>query len=181
MLNMLNAEDMHFLLYFGTVLTIFVAFYYMAAKKQKQMADKVIESLNQQQKTNHQLSLIITELRHSNRFLADMAGLEPVEYPESQIQTSTNLSTTNGNQYKLYVGNIDYTATESELASHFTQFGQVEFVNIPVNRYTGKARGFGFVSFGSRSDAERAIALHGTEFKGRQIQVNFAKERGLAQ
>jgi RNA recognition motif-containing protein len=80
-------------------------------------------------------------------------------------------------QIKLYVGNIDYSATEEELAQHFSKFGQVQFVNIPINRYTGRARGFGFVTFAREVEAERAMALNGSEFKGRQIQVNFAKER----
>lgn len=188
-LSILNPADMHFLLYFATILTIFFVFYYAAAKKQKLAIDKVNQSLDQQQKTNQQLTLIITELRHSNRFLAELADLEPIEYSDSRSHVEATLSTqpnmnspaANSNQYKLYVGNIDYTATESELASYFSQYGQVEFVNIPINRYTGKARGFGFVTFGSQNDAERAMALHGTEFKGRQIQVNFAKERELAQ
>lgn len=83
-------------------------------------------------------------------------------------------------QTKLYVGNIDYSATEVELGAHFARFGQIEFVNIPVNRYTGRARGFGFVTFDSKESAERAISLNGSEFKGRQIQVNFAKERDLS-
>lgn len=191
--TILNPIDLNFLLCFSTILTIFFAFYYAASKKQKQVTDKVNESLQLQHKTNQQLHLILTELRHSNRFLADLADLEPMEYSDSAANApsmSQNHSMPNSNssmnppissQYKLYVGNIDYTATESELASYFAQYGQVEFVNIPVNRYTGKARGFGFVTFGTQMDAEQAMALHGTEFKGRQIQVNFAKERELAQ
>ncbi len=104
--------------------------------------------------------------------------MEQNQNSPSAINTASDAVPQVDSQYKLYVGNIDYAATEAELASHFEQFGEVEFVNIPVNRYTGKARGFGFVSFVSKEDAERAMSLHGSEFKGRQIQVNFAKERG---
>lgn len=156
-------------------------------------SSKVIEELH------HQLSTAINELKRSNRFLAEIAALEPLDdfqvAPSSTpVRASVPVSATRAttefeesdesvdeqasdNQFKLYVGNIDYAATEAELAAHFASYGPVEFVNIPVNRYTGKTRGFGFVTFGSREDAERAMALHGTEFKGRQIQVNFAKER----
>lgn len=81
---------------------------------------------------------------------------------------------------KLYVGNIDYAASESELSSYFAKFGQVDMVNIPLDRYTGRARGFGFVTFKKASDAIKAMGLDGTEFKGRQIQVNFARERATS-
>ncbi|MBP9763871.1 MAG: RNA-binding protein [Gammaproteobacteria bacterium] len=104
--------------------------------------------------------------------------MEQNQIPQNAPNTLSNAASQVDSQYKLYVGNIDYAATEAELAAYFAQFGEVEFVNIPVNRYTGKARGFGFVSFVSKEDAERAMSLHGAEFKGRQIQVNFAKERG---
>ncbi len=90
-------------------------------------------------------------------------------------ESSENAS--ENNEHKLYVGNIDYAATEAELAAYFSEYGMIEATNIPVNRYTGRARGFGFVTFGSRVDAEAAMALNGSTFKGRQIQVNFAKER----
>ncbi len=81
---------------------------------------------------------------------------------------------------KLYVGNIDYAASEQELAAHFAKFGQIETVNIPVDRHTGKARGFGFITFKRVADAIKAIDLDGSDFKGRQIQVNFARERATA-
>jgi RNA recognition motif-containing protein len=81
---------------------------------------------------------------------------------------------------KIYVGNIDYAASEAELAAHFAKFGHIETVNIPVDRHTGKARGFGFITFKRVADAMRAMDLDGSEFKGRQIQVNFARERATA-
>lgn len=78
---------------------------------------------------------------------------------------------------KLYIGNIDYAASESELETHFGKFGDIEMVNIPVDRYTGRARGFGFITYKKVDDAIKAMDLDGTDFKGRQIQVNFARER----
>lgn len=76
---------------------------------------------------------------------------------------------------KLYIGNIDYAASASDLEAYFSKFGPIETVNIPVDRYTGKARGFGFITFKRVSDAIKAMDLDGSEFKGRQIQVNFAR------
>lgn len=81
------------------------------------------------------------------------------------------------NDLKLYIGNIDYSASEDELEQLFAKFGHIELVNIPVDKYSGKARGFGFVTFDDPAAAARALELNGAEFKGRQIQVNFAKER----
>ncbi len=81
---------------------------------------------------------------------------------------------------KLYIGNIDYAASEAELEAHFAKFGQIETVNIPVDRFSGKARGFGFITFKRVADAIKAIDLDGSDFKGRQIQVNFARERAPA-
>jgi len=81
---------------------------------------------------------------------------------------------------KLYIGNIDYGASENDLESYFAKYGEIEMVNIPVDRYTGRARGFGFITFKNVEDAVKAMILDGSEFKGRQIQVNFARERASA-
>lgn len=200
-MEMLNFVDLHLLSSIGVIAVIFYVFYYATSKKQKQMVDKVKLFIKLQEHTNQQLGQVVNELRRSNRYLSDLAGMEPMtDYvPPMPMASSVSSnvpkqSTSQGssmpyqpnegmegdeldNQFKLYVGNIDYAATESELAAHFSQYGQVVYVNIPVNRYTGRARGFGFVTFASKEDAERAMALNGSEFKGRQIQVNFAKER----
>ncbi len=183
-MEILNSIDAHFVVSLGVILVIFAAFYGTALKKQKQAMMKIDESLKRQDQTNYQLSQILNESRRSNRLLSALSDMEPTSEfaapieQNQDMQNASNAISQIDSQYKLYVGNIDYAATESELAAYFAQFGQIEFVNIPVNRYTGKARGFGFVSFISKEDAERAMSLHGSEFKGRQIQVNFAKERG---
>jgi RNA recognition motif-containing protein len=185
-MEILNSVDMHFLLSLTIILVIFAVFYAMAAKKQKYAMTKIDESLKRQEQANYQLNQILNEIRRSNRLLGELADIEssgdfidPIEQNQApQTSAHTNTAPQVDSQHKLYVGNIDYAATEAELASYFGEFGDIEFVNIPVNRYTGKARGFGFVSFISKEDAERAMTLHGSEFKGRQIQVNFAKERG---
>lgn len=164
-------------------------FYYVSVSKQKRAAAKTDLLVKNQETTIHQNNLILNELRRANRLLSELAGVDDEEIREEmrdEFETSmprnfgAEESQSDVNQFKLYVGNIDYAATEGELAIHFSRFGKIEFVNIPVNRYTGRARGFGFVCFNSRTDAERAITLNGSEFRGRQIQVNFAKEREVA-
>ena len=83
-----------------------------------------------------------------------------------------------GTEVKLYIGNIDYSVTEKDLKGLFAKFGQIETVNIPIHKYNGKNRGFGFVTFSEDTSAANAISLNGSDFKGRALQINYAKSRG---
>ena len=77
---------------------------------------------------------------------------------------------------KLFVGNIDYTASENDVQDHFSQAGVVVSVNIVQDRMTGKSRGFGFVEMASEEEARRAVAeLHNSELAGRKLTVNEAR------
>lgn len=148
-------------------ISFFLLYVLLAFRSVRKTTMKVDLSLRHQTEANHLLKKLIDETRLTNQYLARLAG---IELEEVEAEAS--------NEGKLYVGNIDYSASEDELESLFSQFGKIELVNIPVNRYTGKARGFGFVTFESSLDAQNALALNGTEFKGRQILVNYAKDRG---
>ena len=76
---------------------------------------------------------------------------------------------------KLYVGNLPFSATEDSLRDLFTEHGEVLSLNLITDRDTGRPRGFGFVEM---ENADAAIAaLDGTEFEGRNIKVNVAKDR----
>jgi len=78
----------------------------------------------------------------------------------------------------LFVGNINFKTTESELTALFQQFGQVTQVHIGTDRATGRARGFAFVDMPNDDEAARAIAgLDGKVFGGRSIKVNEARPR----
>jgi hypothetical protein len=78
----------------------------------------------------------------------------------------------------LYVGNLSYNTTESELRDLFASYGEVESAKIISDRDTGRSKGFGFVEMSSRSDGEQAIAeLNGKEFGGRTVKVNEARPR----
>jgi RNA recognition motif-containing protein len=79
---------------------------------------------------------------------------------------------------RIYVGSLPYSATETQLESLFTPFGQVTSVSIITDRYTGQAKGFAFVEMENDSEAEKAIqGLNGSEMGGRTLIVNEARER----
>jgi len=81
------------------------------------------------------------------------------------------------NDFKIYVGNVDYSTSEDELRTFFEQYGEVAEVNIPRDRRTNRPRGYGFITYSDANNAVKALELEGASFKGRTIQVNFAKER----
>jgi cold-inducible RNA-binding protein len=77
---------------------------------------------------------------------------------------------------KLYVGNLSFQTTETELKDLFAQSGPVETVHIITDRDTGRSKGFGFVEM--EEGADHAIAqLNGKDFNGRALTVNEAKPK----
>lgn len=77
---------------------------------------------------------------------------------------------------KLYVGNISFNTSATDLQNLFGEIGTVESVNVIEDRDTGRSRGFGFVEMSSQSEGENAIAqLNGKEVDGRELKVNEAK------
>ena len=75
----------------------------------------------------------------------------------------------------IFVGNLNFGATEAGVRSLFEAYGTVERVNIITDRDTGQPRGFGFVEMSANSEADRAIAeLNGREHDGRALNVNEA-------
>ena len=78
----------------------------------------------------------------------------------------------------LYLGNLNFDAKESEIEELFSQFGQVDSVKVIRDRYSGKSRGFAFVELESDEAGEKALEqLNDTEFLGRKILVNKAREQ----
>jgi RNA recognition motif-containing protein len=79
---------------------------------------------------------------------------------------------------KLYVGNLAYGVTDSDLQTMFAPFGTVQSAQVIMDRDTGRSKGFGFVEMGSAQEATAAInGLNGKEVDGRQLTVNEAKPR----
>jgi RNA recognition motif-containing protein len=79
----------------------------------------------------------------------------------------------------IYVGNLPYSVTDTDLRETFSRFGEVSQVNLIADKFTGESKGFGFVEMDNNSEADAAIkGLNGTDMKGRSIKVNQAKPRG---
>jgi len=79
---------------------------------------------------------------------------------------------------KIYVGNLSYEVTEQDLRQEFGAFGEVASVDIIIDKYSGRPKGFGFVEMASKSEAEAAITgLNGKTLKERTIMVNEARPR----
>jgi RNA recognition motif-containing protein len=79
---------------------------------------------------------------------------------------------------KLYVGNLPYTVSASDLEQLFSQFGGVQSAQVIVDRDTGRSKGFGFVEMDTDDQAEDAIrGLHDQDMQGRRLTVNEAKPR----
>src|SRR4051812_35785611 len=79
---------------------------------------------------------------------------------------------------KIYVGNLSYNVTSSDLEQLFTAHGQVQSAEVISDRATGRSKGFGFVEMSSDEEAQAAItALNGTEHDGRNLTVNEAKPK----
>jgi RNA recognition motif-containing protein len=79
---------------------------------------------------------------------------------------------------KLYVGNMAFATTESDLREAFGQFGTVSDVYVAMDKFTGRARGFAFVTMSTPEEAKLAIEkMHGQSLGGRALTVNEARPK----
>lgn len=78
----------------------------------------------------------------------------------------------------IYIGNLSYQATEEDIREVFAEYGEVKRVVLPIDRETGRMRGFAFVEMSSDDRENSAITdLDGAEWMGRQLKVNKAKPK----
>lgn len=78
----------------------------------------------------------------------------------------------------IYVGNLAYSMTDSDLRSAFEAYGAVDSASVLVDKFSGQSKGFGFVEMASNSEADAAIkGLNDSAINGRNIKVNQAKPR----
>lgn len=78
----------------------------------------------------------------------------------------------------IYVGNLDFSTTESEIRSMFEPFGQIDNVSLVRDKFSGQSRGFAFVEMANDSEADQAIQnLNGKQVGKRNITVNEARPR----
>ena len=79
---------------------------------------------------------------------------------------------------KLYVGNLPFASTAQDLEALFAQVGTVSVVEIIFDKFTGRSRGFAFVTMGSGEEAQKAVEkFHGHQLEGRPLAVNIARPR----
>ena|SRR5580658_9999741 len=79
----------------------------------------------------------------------------------------------------IFVGNLDFSATESAVRALFEPYGNVERVSVVTDRDTGRSRGFAFVEMTDGAQADQAIAaLNGSDLNGRALNINEARPQG---
>ena len=79
---------------------------------------------------------------------------------------------------KLYVGNLPFASTAQDLEALFSQVGTVSVVEIIFDKFTGRSRGFAFVTMGTGDEAQKGVEkFHGHEIEGRALSVNIARPR----
>ena len=78
----------------------------------------------------------------------------------------------------IYMGNLSFQATEDDIRDVFVEYGEVVRIKLPVDRETGKRRGFAFIDMAENAQEDLAIAeLDGAEWLGRQLRINKAKPK----
>lgn len=78
----------------------------------------------------------------------------------------------------IYVGNLDFKVDETDLEGIFEEFGTISSSKIITDKYSGRSKGFGFVTMENQDEASKAIKeLNGTTLKNREIVVNEARPR----
>lgn len=78
----------------------------------------------------------------------------------------------------IYVGNLSYGVTETQLKALFEEFGEVTSANLIKDKYSGESKGFGFVEMDKQNEGEEAIKqLNGRPLEGRNLTVNLARPR----
>jgi RNA recognition motif-containing protein len=81
-------------------------------------------------------------------------------------------------QARLFVGNLSYQTMEQDLQDYFAAAGNVSSVNVMMDKFTGKSRGFAFIEFNSTDEANKAVEMfNGKELQGRPLTVNIARPR----
>jgi cold-inducible RNA-binding protein len=82
------------------------------------------------------------------------------------------------NQSRLFVGNLSYQTMENDLQEYFSQAGVVTSVNLMLDKFTGKSRGFAFVEMSTADEANKAVEMfHSKELQGRTLTVNIARPK----
>lgn len=98
--------------------------------------------------------------------------------PMDLLDNNTVTDDQNSDFRSIWIGNVEYTSTAQQLENHFSGCGKIERVTIQCNKFTGHPKGFAYIEFSEQSSVEPALALNGSLFCGRIIQV-LAKRSNL--
>eukprot|EP01006_Ploeotia_vitrea_P035972 TRINITY_DN65950_c9_g4_i1.p1 TRINITY_DN65950_c9_g4~~TRINITY_DN65950_c9_g4_i1.p1 ORF type:complete len:217 (+),score=130.38 TRINITY_DN65950_c9_g4_i1:34-684(+) len=93
------------------------------------------------------------------------------EQVQKQLKPATHSNGPDVDSRSVYVGNVDYSTTPTELNEFFSSCGAVARVTILCDKYTGHPKGFAYVEFKSADSIANALILNGTEFKGRALKI----------
>jgi cold-inducible RNA-binding protein len=105
-------------------------------------------------------------------------GNLPVADSHPAFEAVTKFGSSMDNNCRLFVGNLSFQTLEGDLQNHFSAAGVVVNVNLMLDKFTGRSRGFAFVEFGSPEEAQKAAEMfHGKELGGRALTVNIARPR----
>jgi len=78
----------------------------------------------------------------------------------------------------IYIGNLSFQASEDDIRDVFAEYGEVTRISLPIDRETGRKRGFAFVDMADETKEDQAISeLDGAEWLGRELRVNKARPR----
>ncbi len=98
--------------------------------------------------------------------------------PKVSVLVQSRIVGDNANIMSIFVGNLSYQVSEDDIKQVFAEYGSVKRVNVPVDRESGRVRGFAFVEMSSDAEENGAIeALDGAEWMGRTMRVDKARPR----
>lgn len=99
------------------------------------------------------------------------AYMPPQQFPSYQQNAASRAASTEADPRSIYVGHLDYNATEDDLRNLFGQFGPVQRVTIRRDYHTKQSKGFAYVEFSDDRVAQNALSMNGKEFMGMQLKV----------
>lgn len=83
-------------------------------------------------------------------------------------------------EYRIFVRNLPFSVKSHDLKDYFESCGEITNARVITDKQTGRSRGFGFVTFNSEEQLEKALKLQGNDFNGREVQIEKAQPREQA-
>lgn len=83
----------------------------------------------------------------------------------------------NNTENKVFVGNLSFNTTYFDLQDAFNEFGKIIEIKVPTDRYSGRMRGFAFITFETQQAVKNALAANGKEINGRAIRISMANKK----